>query len=322
MVGPLARLGMVDIPEEISSPESGRIMSESIVYLNGAWLPLSEARISVLDRGFIFGDGVYEVIPIYLVGEGRRRPFRLKQHLERLARSLAKICLPNPFEEPDWKIRVEEIITLNAAGNTDHCLVYIQVTRGVAPRAQAFPENVLPTIFMMTMPLNLPNKAMLERGVAAVTAPDARWLHCDIKSISLLGNVLMAQYAVEHHACETIQLRDGYLSEGASSNVWIAKGGRILAPLRNHLILEGIRYALIEELAREARLVFEARPIKESELREADEIMLSSAGREIIAVTQLDGQRIGEGCPGPVFNALYAGYQRVKERELCHSSSK
>ncbi|CCD29971.1 D-amino-acid transaminase [Candidatus Glomeribacter gigasporarum BEG34] len=291
-------------------------MDTSIVYLNGEWLPLSNARISVLDRGFILGDGVYEVIPVYAAEDGRqRRPFRLEQHLARFARSLAKIQLANPFEASSWRILVDEIISANSAENTGHCLVYIQVTRGVAPRAQAFPENVSPTVFMMTMPLNLPDETALEQGVAAVTAPDARWLHCDIKSISLLGNVLMAQYAAEHQASETIQLRDGYLTEGASSNVWIAKEGRLFAPIRNHLILEGIRYALIEELAREAKLIFEARPIKEEELRAADEIMLTSAGREMIAVTRLDGYPVGSGRPGAVFSALHAGYQRAKERE-------
>src|SRR5260364_7266 len=247
-----------------------RVMDTSIVYLNGEWLPLSNARFS---------------------------------------RSLAKIQLANPFEASSWRILVDEIISANSAENTGHCLVYIQVTRGVAPRAQAFPENVSPTVFMMTMPLNLPDETALEQGVAAVTAPDARWLHCDIKSISLLGNVLMAQYAAEHQASETIQLRDGYLTEGASSNVWIAKEGRLFAPIRNHLILEGIRYALIEELAREAKLIFEARPIKEEELRAADEIMLTSAGREMIAVTRLDGYPVGSGRPGAVFSALHAGYQ-------------
>ncbi len=296
-------------------------MDESVVYLNGEWLPLSSARISVLDRGFIFGDGVYEVIPVYAIGDGgRRRPFRLEQHLARFSRSLAKIQISNPFKDLDWRALTEKIITLNAAQYTSHCLVYIQVTRGVAPRVQAFPENVSPTIFMMTMPLNLPDRTVLEQGVAAVTAPDTRWLHCDIKSISLLGNVLMAQYAADNQACETIQLRDGYLSEGASSNVWIAKGRRLFAPVRNHLILEGIRYALIKELARKARLIFEARPIKENELRGADEIMLSSAGREIIAVTRLDGCPVGNGRPGAVFSALYAGYQHAKERELWDSS--
>ncbi len=296
-------------------------MDESIVYLNGEWLPLSEARISVLDRGFMLGDGVYEVIPIYAAEYGRRRrPFRLKQHLARFARSLTKIRLSNPFEESSWCTLIDEIVAANSAENTGHCLVYIQVTRGVAPRAHAFPANVSPTVFMMTMPLNLPDRTVLEQGVAAVTAPDARWLHCDIKSISLLSNVLMAQYAAERQACETIQLREGYLSEGASSNVWIAKGKRLLAPVRNHLILEGIRYTLIEELAREAELIFEARPIKEVELRAADEIMLSSAGKEIIAVTRLDGCPVGGGRPGAVFNALHAGYQRTKERELWHPS--
>ncbi|OMG70744.1 D-amino acid aminotransferase [Burkholderia ubonensis] len=293
---------------------------EPIVYLSVSsqeeMVPLSQARIPVLDRGFIFGDGVYEVVPVY-AHDGAHVPFRIAQHLARLERSLKKIGIANPHDDAGWRALIERVVAANADGlGAGDALVYIQVTRGVAKRGHAFPANVAPTVFVMTSPLRVPSEQERAAGVRCVTAEDRRWLHCDIKSTSLLGNVLMAQHAVEHDAFETLQLRDGKLTEGSSSNVWIVKNGELLAPPRSNKILEGIRYALLEELADECGIPFVAREISEVELRAADEIMITSATKEVLPVTTLDDLPVQGGKPGPVFAALYDAYQRAKAREF------
>ncbi|SDB86169.1 D-amino acid aminotransferase [Paraburkholderia lycopersici] len=309
-----------------SRPAAAAQAAEPLVWLNGELTPLSEARIPVLDRGFIFGDGIYEVVPVYalVVGEGEeaarmRVPFRIAQHLARLERSLGKVGIANPFDEAGWRALVARLIGANEAAGAlardGHANVYVQVTRGVAPRGHAFPAAATPTVFAMVNPLKLPGDAQREHGVRCVTAQDERWLHCDIKSTSLLGNVLMAQYAAEHDAFETIQLRDGWLTEASSANVWVVKHGALFAPPRSNRILEGIRYGLVEELAGECGVRFEAREIAEAELREADEILVTSATKEVLAVVALDGKPVGGGSPGPVHAALYAAYQRAKQRE-------
>jgi D-alanine transaminase len=305
---------------------TGIATAEPLVWLNGEFTPLSEARIPVLDRGFIFGDGIYEVVPVYAlaVGEGDdearvRVPFRIAQHLARLERSLAKVGIANPFDEAGWRALVARLIDENEAAGAlardEHANVYVQVTRGVAPRGHAFPAAATPTVFAMVNPLKLPGVAQREHGVRCVSAQDTRWLNCDIKSTSLLGNVLMAQHAAQNDAFETIQLRDGLLTEASSANVWVVKGGALFAPPRSNRILEGIRYGLIEELAKECGVRFEAREIAEAELREADEILVTSATKEVLAVVTLDGKAVGAGKPGPVFAALYAAYQRAKQHE-------
>jgi D-alanine transaminase len=297
------------------------VSPDPIVYLNGELVPLSEARVPVLDRGFIFGDGIYEVAPLYAqTGAARgRTPFRFQQHLARLARSVDKIGIVNPFDDAGWRALIERVVAANEADGglraDQDAIAYIQVTRGVAKRGHAFPAGIRPTVFVMVTPLNLPNAAQRAQGVRCVSAEDRRWLNCDIKSVSLLGNVLMAQYAAENDAFETIQFRDGMLTEGSSSNVWMVKDGVLSAPPRSHKILEGIRYGLIEELTGECDIRFEAREISEAELRAADEIIVSSATKEVLPVTQLDGQAVGEGKPGAVFAALYAAYQRAKTQE-------
>ncbi|MFM0508333.1 D-amino acid aminotransferase [Paraburkholderia sp. RL17-373-BIF-A] len=297
------------------------VSPDPIVYLNGELVPLSEARVPVLDRGFIFGDGIYEVAPLYAqAGSARgRTPFRFQQHLARLARSVDKIGIVNPFDDAGWRALIERVVAANEADGglraDQDAIAYIQVTRGVAKRGHAFPAGIRPTVFVMVTPLNLPNAAQRAQGVRCVSAEDRRWLNCDIKSVSLLGNVLMAQYAAENDAFETIQFRDGMLTEGSSSNVWMVKDGVLSAPPRSHKILEGIRYGLIEELTGECDIRFEAREISEAELRAADEIIVSSATKEVLPVTQLDGQAVGEGKPGAVFAALYAAYQRAKIQE-------
>lgn len=295
------------------------VSPEPIVYLNGELVPLSEARVPVLDRGFIFGDGIYEVAPLY-AHAGGRSAFRLAQHLARLGRSVGRIGIANPFDDAGWRELIDRVVAANETDGSlraeQDAIAYIQVTRGVAKRGHAFPVGIQPTVFVMVTPLNLPDATQRAQGVHCVSAEDRRWLNCDIKSVSLLGNVLMAQYAAENDAFETIQFRDGLLTEGSSSNVWMVKGGVLCAPPRSHKILEGIRYGLIEELAAACGIRFEAREITEAELRAADEIIVSSATKEVLPVTRLDGQPVGAGKPGAVFAALYAAYQRAKAKQV------
>jgi D-alanine transaminase len=280
-------------------------MQDSLVYLNGVFTPLSEAKISVLDRGFIFGDGIYEAIPVY-----GRTTFRADQHLARLFRSLAAVGISNPYTKPEWLALIEQLIKSHPS---DDQLVYLQVTRGVAKRAHAFPADVSPTVFMMTNPLVLPSAANYQEGVACVSMEDKRWLRCEIKSISLLGNVLAAQYAAEHQATETIQFRDDYLTEGSSTNVWIVKDGVLMSPPKDNLILEGIRYGLLEELCASLRIPFTARKISRTDVFAADEVLLTSATKEVLPVVSIDGKIIGTGRPGAIFNQLYATYQQWKK---------
>jgi D-alanine transaminase len=279
-------------------------MTDPIVYLNGAYTPLSEAKIPVLDRGFIFGDGIYEVIPVY-----GRKMFRSDQHLARLFRSLDAIGIPNPHSKEEWLALIAKVMDDHEA---DDQMVYLQVTRGVARRAHAFPKEVTPTVFIMTNPIVLPTPAAREHGVACVSMEDKRWLRCEIKSISLLGNVLAAQNAAEHGVAESIQFRDDYLSEASASNVWIVKNGVLMGPPKDNLILEGIRYALIEELCAANGIPFEMRRISRAEVFAADEVMLSSATKEVLAVVKLDDHTIGNGLPGPIYQQLYAAYQLAK----------
>jgi D-alanine transaminase len=266
--------------------------------------PLSEARIPVLDRGFIFCDGVYEVVPAY-----RRVPFRLNHHLTRLSRSLHSIGITNPYDTDGWKSR---IATLIAESQDEDQLVYMQITRGVAKRGHAFPAGIKPTVFMMSNPLVLPTHLQRESGVAVVTAVDNRWLRCDIKSVSLLGNVLMAENAARHQVVETVMFRDDFLTEASSSNVWVVKNGTLFAPPKDERILEGIRYGLIAELAARHGIPFEVRPVARVEVENADELMLSSATKEILPVTVIDGHVVGSAAPGPVYRRLYAAYQEAK----------
>ena len=276
------------------------------VYLNGLFLPISEAKVSVLDRGFIYGDGVYEVVPVY-----GREPYRLPQHLARLQRSLDGIRLANPLGDADWEGIIRELIDRQPFDDQG---VYFQVTRGAAKRDHAFPKDTPPTVFMMANPLPLPSREQVENGVAVVTGADERWLHCDLKTISLLGNVLARQFAVDHNAVETILFRDGYLTEASASNVLIVRNAEILAPPKDHLILPGITYDATLELAREGGLKFDVRPITRSEALHADEMWLSSSTKEVLAVTTLDGKAFAGGKPGPVFRQMYRLFQASKRR--------
>lgn len=275
-----------------------------IVYLNGALLPIEEAKIPVLDRGFIYGDGVYELIPVY-----DRRPFRLPQHLARLQRSLDGIRLANPHTGAEWTAIIAGVI---AKQPFDDQGVYFQVTRGVAKRDHTFPQGVPPTVFMMSNPLATPSAEQVERGVAVVTADDNRWRRCDLKTISLVGNVLMRQLAADANAIETVMFRDGWLTEASASNVLIVTGGTIVAPPKDNLILPGITYDATEEFAREAGLPFAMRPVSKAEALAADEMWLSSSTKEVLAVTALDGKPFAGGVPGPRFRAMHALFQQKK----------
>jgi D-alanine transaminase len=274
------------------------------VYLNGAFLPLEDARIPVLDRGFIYGDGVYELIPVY-----GRRPFRLPQHLARLQRSLDGIQLANPHTAREWTSLVTELISKQPFDDQG---VYFQVTRGVAKRDHTFPQGVSPTVFMMSNPLATPSAEQVERGVAVVTAEDNRWRRCDLKTISLVGNVLMRQLAADANAIETVMFRDGWLTEASASNVLIVNRGVIVAPPKDNLILPGITYDATEEFARAAGLPFEMRAVPKAEALAADEMWLSSSTKEVLAVTTLDGAPFAGGIPGPLFRAMHAIFQRQK----------
>ena len=279
-------------------------MSGQIVFLNGEYLPIEAARVPVLDRGFIFGDGIYEVVPVYA-----GRPFRWPQHRARLARSLAKVGIADPLDDDGWSALVRTLIARHPW--TDQ-FVYLQVTRGVARRDHAFPKDVAPTVFGMSSELKPVPAAQREGGASAVSLPDERWLHCDVKSTSLLGNVLAKQAAVEAGADECVMFRDGFLTEGSSSTVWVVRHGRVLCPPRDNLILEGIRIGLFAELCASAGLPFEHRRILREEVHAADELLMSSATKEVVAITRLDGRPVGDGRPGPVYRQLYDAYQRAK----------
>ena len=279
-----------------------------MIYLNGEFMPIEQARVPVLDRGFIFGDGVYEVIPVY-----SRHPFRLAEHLRRLRASLDGIRLANPHDDAEWTRLVRRLIELNEPEDQS---LYLQVTRGVAKRDHAFPSGVAPTVFMMSNALSMPPREQVEKGVGAITAADNRWLRCDIKSIALLPNVLLRQLAVDAGCVEAVLLRDGIMTEGAASNIFVVKDDILLAPPKSHLMLPGITYDVVLELAQTDGIKHQVRAIPESELRGADEAWLTSSTKEVLAIVKLDGKAVGGGIPGPVFRRMYALYQDYKERVM------
>ena len=278
---------------------------DNVVYLNGDYVRLADAKVSVLDRGFIYGDGIYDVVPAY-----HGKAFFMDAHLARLERNLGIVQLEVGWSRTEWENLVLDMLARSGRGRD--CMVYIQVTRGVAKRDHAFPADTKPTVFCMVTPFERPSEART-KGLAAVRHEDLRWLKSDIKSISLLGNVLARQAAVEQGVDEVIQFRNGYLTEGASCNIWVVRNGVLLAPPRNNLILEGVRYRLLEELAAKADVAFESRPITEEEVNTADELMLSSATKEVLPIVQFNGKAVGTGKPGPVYEKLRAGYDELIE---------
>jgi D-alanine transaminase len=282
------------------------VEGDPIVFLNGAMTPLSEAKISVLDRGFIFGDGIYEVVPVYA-----GKPLRMGHHLDRLARSLKKLRIESPYTRDEWVDLVQRLIQ---ASPQQTCMVYLHITRGVAKRDHAFPvPTVKPTVFAMVAPMTRPTIAAREQGLTAVSIEDVRWLRCDIKSISLLGNVLAKQAAVDAQVDEVVQFRDGFLTEGASCNIWVVKQGTLFAPPKDNLILEGIRYSFLQELCEQANIPFVMGPFAQHDVNAADELMMSSATREVLPIVQLDGKAVGLGKPGPVYQKLRRAYDDVIE---------
>ena len=274
---------------------------DSQVYLNGEFTRADEAKISVLDRGFIFGDGIYDVVPVY---DGKA--LRMTEHLDRLDRSLKALSIVQPMSRAEWESLVGELIRRSA---TPSCLVYLQVTRGVYKRDHAFPkEPITPTVFGMATAFSQPTAAQREQGIKVISITDERWLHCEIKSISLLGNVLARQKAVEAGVDEVAQFRDDFLTEGSSCNIWVVSGGKLMVPPKDNLILEGIRYSLLGELADKVGVPFEARRIARHEVESADEILASSATKGVLPVTSFDGKPVGNGKPGPVYAKLRAAY--------------
>lgn len=279
-----------------------------IVYLNGEYLPEEKAKVSALDRGFVFADGVYEVIPAY-----GGHLFRLEQHLQRLDNSLAGIRLANPLDRLQWAEILEEIVKRNSDNNED-LSIYLQVTRGAAKRDHVFPDQIQQTVFVMATPMSAPPAEQLENGIAAITHDDIRWRYCHIKSIALLPNTLMRQIAREAGATEAILYRDDQVTEGAASNVFIVHNGRILTPRKDECLLPGITRDLLLEIAANDGLDCREADISMEMLGEADEIWITSSTKEILPVTRLDGQPVGDGKPGPVWRDMLDRYQQYKNK--------
>lgn len=293
-------------------------------YLNGEITNLREARISPLDRGFIFGDGIYEGIAVYGRPGHAPRPFRFDQHMARLERGLRETRIPNPHTADEWRQIALDLIaayacqssasaTNDAQAAPQDWFFYFQVTRGVALRDHPMLPGLTPTVFATCLPMKPPTAEQRAQGVACVTADDFRWQKAHLKTISLLGAVFARQISVDAGALETVMFRDGFLSEAASSNVWVVKNGTVMGPPKDHLVLEGIRYGAIEELCRQEGIGFELRRIPRADVLAADELLLSSATKEVLPITTLDGQPVGSGRPGPVSQRLYAAYQRAKD---------
>ncbi|OSZ71750.1 D-amino acid aminotransferase [Hydrogenophaga sp. IBVHS1] len=290
-----------------SPQDQGPSLPASLCYLNGEFTALRDARISVLDRGFIFGDGVYEVLPAY-----GGKVFRFDQHMARLDRSLAELRIPNPLTRDQWLAVARRLIEdLRATTASVNQLIYIQVTRGVAVRDHVMPPGLQPTVLVTASEMKLATPAQREQGVACVSADDFRWKKAHIKTTSLLGAVLARQISADAGAVETVMYREGMLSEAAASNVWVVKRGVVMGPPKDNLVLEGIRFGLIEDICREQGIPFELRRITRAEVLDADELMLSSATKEVLPITLLDGHPVGAGRPGPVYARLYAGYQQA-----------
>ena len=285
-------------------------LPDTLCYLDGEYTPLRDAKVSVLDRGFIFGDGVYEVVPVY---DGR--PFCFDEHMARLGRSLAELRIDNPLTLAQWR----EITTKLAGpgGNSTVAArqaVYYQVTRGVAMRDHAMPKGLAPTVFAMVNLMDPVPDAVRAAGVACVTAVDFRWQKAHVKATSLLGAVLARQISVDAGAAETVMFRGEFLSEASSSNVWVVRDKRVSGPPKDELVLAGIRYGLLERLCADSGIPFDLHRVTRDEVFGADELLLSSATKEVLPVVTLDGQPIGNGRPGPIYQQLYAAYQDAKQR--------
>lgn len=275
-----------------------------ICYLNGAYGPLREARISPLDRGFLFADGVYEVLPVF-----GGRMFRFREHFDRLARSLSEIRLRSPHTHEQWLSILEELVRRN--GNVD-MYVYVQVTRGMEyGRNHAFPAQVVPSVFAMASPLPVLSPELRASGLSAITVEDFRWGRCDIKATTLLANVLMKQQATEAGAQEAIIVRDAEVLEGSSTSVLLVKNGVLLTPPNSHRILPGTTRDAALELAAE-QLPIEVRSVSIEELRGADEVWLAAATRDVLPVTSIDGRAIGHGRPGQYWERMNEAFAKLR----------
>jgi D-alanine transaminase len=281
-------------------------MSEPTVYLNGEFLPLDQAHVPVLDRGFIFGDGVYEVIPVYA-----NRLFRVAEHLERLNNSLAAVRIKNPYTDDEWLNIFSHLIEKNQ--NPDQSL-YLQVTRGVAKRDHGFPADTVPTVFVMSSPGVTPDPDLLKRGACAITLDDIRWQFCNIKSITLLPNILLRQQALDAGCAEAILIRNGNVTEGAASNVFVIRDGVIRTPPKDNCVLPGITRDVVIELAHKHGVPCEETTITETDLKNADEIWVTSSTREILPITRLNGNVLGNGEPGQIWQRMYDIYQQHKQQ--------
>lgn len=276
-----------------------------LVYLNGEYMPLENAKISVLDRGFVFGDGVYEVVPCY-----GGKAFRLQEHLRRLESSLHGIKLKNPLTPLEWQHIFNTLIATETAADLS---IYLQITRGVAPRDHAFPQDVSPTVFVMIKPLAPLDAKSLQAGVAAITLEDIRWRYCHLKTIALLPNILLRQQALESGATEAILVREGYVTEGTASNIFVVCQGKILTPPKGPFLLPGITRDLVLELAENHQIPAAEEPIDLAQLHSATEVWLTSSTKEVLAITLLDGQPVGDGKPGSLWDKMYRILQSYKD---------
>lgn len=280
--------------------------SEQQVFLNGEFLPLSKANVSVLDRGFLLGDGIYEVIPVY-----SGKLFRLDHHLQRLDDSLKGVQITPPYNHKEWEKILMDLVSRTEG---DDQSVYLQITRGVAPkRDHEFPKNITPTVFAMSNAFSLPDPGLLEKGISVITIEDIRWRHCNIKAITLLANVLSRQQALDEGAMDAILVRDGDAIEGAASNLFIVKDNTILTPPKSEKLLPGITRDLILELAQANKLPYKEAIISEMDLENADEIWLSSSTKEILPVTLLNNKAVGNGKPGHGWHQMLSIYQEYKQ---------
>lgn len=276
-----------------------------IVYLNGQYLPIEDAKISVLDRGFTFGDGVYEVIPVY---EGHI--FRMREHLERLNNSLDEVYIDRPYALEQWQEILRELIEKNSAKNTGNDLsLYMQVTRGISERDHAIDIAIKQTVFAMCRPLPEYDRSA---GISAIIEEDIRWKYCHIKAITLLPSVMLRHKARDAGATEAILVKDGYITEGAASNVFIVKNGIVKTPPKDGSLLPGITRDLVVELLTESGIPCEEVAIKETELKQADEIWITSSTWEIVPVISLDNNPVGTGRPGEVWQQASEIYQAFK----------
>lgn len=282
-------------------------MFDSIAYLNGEWTPLRDARIPVLDRGFLFGDGIYDALIAY-----SGIPFHAEAHLARLDSSLRKISLRNPFTVPEWIALISDLIRKNH--QQQHHSIFMEITRGTWNGRMAFAEDAQPTVFMMSLPYAPPDAKLLKQGISAVTAADVRSQHRDIKSTSMLGNLLARQLAISSHAEEVILFRDGYLTEGTSSNILAVIDGEICVPPKSNLSLPGVTCDIALELASQQGIPVSVRPLSKAEVEQADEIWLTSTLRQVQAITQLDGRAVGAGTPGPLFERIAQAFENEKIR--------